>query len=189
MSDAGIAAVREVVFTKVVGRDAPFQYTIDVALKLVPVTVRVKSGPPETTVLGLMLVIVGTRAVIVKTTGSEVSGPGLTTVTSAWPGTTTSLEGIWASRVVPAVTTVVGRDEPFHCTTELGVKPVPVTVSVKPELPAGLELGTRRLITGFCAYTLPACRSPNPSATATNPLPIHEKYPSLVEIIGHISFR
>src|SRR2546430_1178191 len=43
---------------------------------------------------------------------------------------------------------VVGRLNPFHCTVDPLVKFVPLTMSVKAELPAGSKLGLMLLITG-----------------------------------------
>ena len=60
MSVAGIAAVSCVAETSVVVRSAPFQRTIDPAMKLVPFTVRVNAGPPAVAEVGFKLVVVGT---------------------------------------------------------------------------------------------------------------------------------
>ena len=47
-SVAGILAVRRVLFTKVVVRFPPFQRTMEPFTKLVPVTINVRAGSPET---------------------------------------------------------------------------------------------------------------------------------------------
>jgi hypothetical protein len=66
-----------------------------------------------------------------------------------------SLAGIAAERLVP-LTNVVVRGELFHRTTELGTKPVPLTVRVKPAPPAVAEFGLRLLTdgTGFGGVTV-----------------------------------
>ena len=72
--------------TKLVARGAAFQLTTELARNPVPLTVRVKPGPPATVELGLRLVITGVGEVIVKVAGVEVTGPGLVTVMEALPG-------------------------------------------------------------------------------------------------------
>ena len=67
----------------------PFQRTTELEMKLVPFTVRAKSGPPAVAEEGLKLVVVGTGlgAMIVKLWALEVPPPGvgLKTVTLAVP--------------------------------------------------------------------------------------------------------
>ncbi len=152
MSAAVIAAFRTVLLTKVVVRGCPFQLTIDVPVKPVPFTVNEKPGPPVTTVVGLMLVIVGITAVIVKVTELETTGgvPGLTTVTWAVPAVATREELIEALSVMALKKSVV-NEVPFHCMAEPLTNPVPETVSVKEAEPAATELGNRLLMTGVCA--------------------------------------
>src|SRR5476649_267319 len=60
MSVDGITAVTCVVDSTVVGRLALSSWTIEPAINPVPVTVKVKLGPPVTTLTGLIVVIVGT---------------------------------------------------------------------------------------------------------------------------------
>src|SRR5262245_44934928 len=60
MSEARICAVNCVALTKFVVRFAPSQRTTDPATKPVPLTVRVKLGPPSTIEVGLRLETVGT---------------------------------------------------------------------------------------------------------------------------------
>jgi hypothetical protein len=61
MSLAGISAVSLLRLPNVVARSAPFQRTTDSAVKLLPLTVRVKAGPPARAEVGLMLEILGVK--------------------------------------------------------------------------------------------------------------------------------
>ena len=60
MSPAGIVALRVVELTKDVVRLVPFQRTMELLMKLEPLTVSVKPGLPAVAELGVMLVRVGT---------------------------------------------------------------------------------------------------------------------------------
>jgi hypothetical protein len=71
----------------------------------------------------------------------------VSTVTWAVPALTTSLAGIVACNWALPLN-VVARLKPFHCTTELGVKLLPVTVRVKPVVPAPTRLGVSALTEG-----------------------------------------
>ena len=68
MSLAGMAADSWVVLTKVVLRLAPFHLTTEPATKLLPLTVRVKAGPPATAPPGESAVTAGTGFVLVTVT-------------------------------------------------------------------------------------------------------------------------
>ena len=90
ISDAGIAAVSWVEETKVVVRSRLFHRTFEVETKPVPVTVRVKAGPPAVAELGERVVMAGTglfAKVMVNVFAAEVPPPGvgLKTVTEAVP--------------------------------------------------------------------------------------------------------
>ena len=61
-----MAAVRLVELPKVVTFALPFQFTTDEALKLVPVTVKVKPVAPEAPVVGDIEAKVGTGLLMVK---------------------------------------------------------------------------------------------------------------------------
>jgi len=71
-------AVNCVLLTKVVIRFTPFQRTTDDKLKLLPLTVRVKAGPPAVALFGESEVSEGTGLLIVIVT---VAGP-LSTIPS-----------------------------------------------------------------------------------------------------------
>src|SRR6267143_1859986 len=133
----GITAVNCVGETYVVARAAPFHCTTELLTKFVPVTVSVNPGPPATAEVGLKLVIVGIGFRTVKVCGLDIPPPGggVNTVTVAVPATAMSAAEIAAVTCV-AETYVVARAAPFHCTTELEIKFVPVTVSVNCAAPA-----------------------------------------------------
>ena len=76
-------AVNCVLFTKFVGSGEPFHSTVPIESKPVPMTVRVKTGPPADTAFGLIEVIMG-GAMIVKVAPFEVC-PLSATVTVAAP--------------------------------------------------------------------------------------------------------
>ena len=74
-------------------------------------------------------------------------GAGVKTVTVALPKAAISFAEICAVIWV-LLTNVVGRLLPFHWTTEVGTKPVPVTVSVKVEPPTLALTGESALRVG-----------------------------------------
>lgn len=79
MSAAKIAAVNCVALTNCVVRGLPFQFTVEVAVKFVPLTVRGKAAPPATATLGLIEVVVGVGAItglIVNVAAGEEPPPG-----------------------------------------------------------------------------------------------------------------
>ena len=152
MSVARIAAVSWVVLTNVVVRSVPFHLTTELEIKFVPLTVRVKAVPPAVADVGLRLVVVGTGlsgTLIVKVWELEVPPPGvgLKTVTRAVPAVAMSAARIDAVTWV-ALTYVVVRFVPFHLTTELEMKFVPLTVRVKPDPPAVADEGLRLVVVG-----------------------------------------
>jgi hypothetical protein len=124
-------------------------------MKLLPVTVRVKAGPPAVAELGEMVVRVGTglfAGLMVKVWAEEVPPPGvgLKTVTLAVPWVAMS-EARIAAVSCEAETYVVVLSAPFQRTLEPEMKLLPVTVRVKADPPAVAELGLmlERLGTGL----------------------------------------
>ena len=91
----------------------------------------------------------GVSGSIVKLAGLELPPPGvgLLTVTEALPLCARSVAGTNAVNAVLAVY-VVGRALPFHITTEPAVKPCPLIVSWKTELPCGNDDGVREATCG-----------------------------------------
>lgn len=118
---------------------------------------------------------------IVKITLPDVPPPGagLKTDMLDVPAATISPDVITAV-IVEDDTNVVVRDDPFHCTVELPTKFVPVTVKVKSDPPAIVEVGEIETIvgTGFAAAVIVnvcALDMPPPGvgfATVTEAVPV-----------------
>jgi hypothetical protein len=149
MSLAGIVAVNRVALTNVVVRSEPPQRTTEFETKCVPLTVKLKSGPPADVLVGEMPVSVGARLVMVKVCGLEVPPPGvgLNTVTFTEAPAATSLAEIAAVNCV-ALTNVVVRSDPPQRTLELEMKFEPVTVKVNAGSPALAPVGDMEVRTG-----------------------------------------
>ena len=77
----------------------------------------------------------------------EVCPPGFTTLTCAVPAAAMSLAGIAAVTRV-ALTNVVVRAVPFHCTTDPETESLPFAVSVNAGPPAVALLGDRVVSAG-----------------------------------------
>ena len=137
MSLARMAAFNCMALTTVVFRAEPFHITAEVDTNFLPLTVSVKAAPPAVTLEGESEVIAGTGLLIVNVCAAEVPPPGegLNTTTDAVPAAEMSAALIAAVSFV-LLTKVVVRFEPFHCTTDVFTKFVPVTVSVKAGPPA-----------------------------------------------------
>ena len=156
-SAANMTAVKVVLETNVVEREEPFQFTTEFETKFVPFTVSVKSELPAVVEVGVIEVVVGTGFVIVKVSEFDVPPPGVgfTTVTETVPPAATSDARIVAVKVVLEMKLVV-RLKPPHSTCDDEMKPVPVSVSVKPELPAAVDVGEIAVSTGvgFCGVVI-----------------------------------
>lgn len=90
--DAGTVAVNCVGLMNVVASGAPFQFTTEPLIKLLPVTVSVKPAVPATAVVGLMAVAAGTGLLTMTVLIVNVDAPlvpppgaGVTTVTADVP--------------------------------------------------------------------------------------------------------
>ena len=68
-------------------------------------------------------------------------------MTTALPAVVKSLARIVAVSEV-GLSNTVARGAPFHCTTDPGTKFDPVTVSIKPGLPAAVEVELRAVAAG-----------------------------------------
>jgi hypothetical protein len=139
---AGTVAVNCVALTNVVESGVLLHCTIALEANPVPFTVSVNVGPPAVVVFGLTELVTGPAA-IVKVVPLEVVPPEVT-VTVAVPPVLIRPAGTEAVSCV-ALTNVVERGEPFHCTTAPDANPVPLTVSVNVGPPADVVLGLTEL--------------------------------------------
>src|ERR1043166_6676306 len=170
MSAAVMAAVSCVLLTKVVTRALPFHCTTELGTKPAPVTVSVKALPPVTAPLGASAPSAGAGLLMVNVTAPAVPPPGAgeNTVTEAVPALAMSV-AVMAVVSCVALTKVVARALPFHCTTEAATKPVPVTVSVKALPPAVAPLGPSApsVGAGLLMVNVSALEAPPPGAGET----------------------
>src|SRR5215475_8974070 len=113
---------------------------------------------------------VGAAGVIVNDSAPDCPPPGLgvKTVTDAVPATAMSAAPI-AARSCVALTYVVARSLPFHRTTELATKLLPVTVSVSAGPPAAALVGDRLLATGTGLPPAPTNRTASAAACCPDP--------------------
>jgi hypothetical protein len=163
MSLAKITAVNCVALTKVVARPLLFHCTTELETKLVPLTVRLKAGPPAAVLEGESKLAVGTGLLMVNVRALVVPPPGegFTTVTDAVPAVAMSPAGTEAVNCV-LLTWLVVSPVAFHCTVEVETNLVPVTVSVKAGPPAvalkgesKVAVGTGLLIVKVRAFDVP----------------------------------
>lgn len=104
---------------------------------------------PAVAEAGEIVEIAGAGTLIANDAPAEVPPPGagFKIVTVADAAEATSAAGIAAVSDV-ALTNVVARFVPFHCTVEVPVKPVPFTVSVNADAPAVAMAGESMPIAG-----------------------------------------
>jgi hypothetical protein len=147
MRVADTVAVSCVEETNVVVRAAPFQFTIEVDTKFMPLTVNVNCGSPAAAQVGLRELIDGV-ALIVNVAAPDVA-PHPPTVIEAVPGVAMRAAGTVAvSRVEE--TNVVTSGLPFQYTVSPWMKSLlgPFTVSVNCGPPAPVQVGLIELIVG-----------------------------------------
>ena len=147
-SVAGRIALSEVGLTRVVARVLPPTRTTELALKFVPVTFRVSTVLPASTLEGERLLAPGTGLFMVNVTINEGEAPGFLTVTNGVPAAAMALAGIAACNCV-ALTNADETTLELKVTTELAVKPFPVSVSVNAGPPAVVLAGTKPPTTGW----------------------------------------
>lgn len=150
ISAVGIAALNCMEETKVVTRSAPFHFTVEVLTKLLPLTVSVNSLPPGAAEEGLKELMAGDGLFTVKFNGGSESPPpgvGLKTVTVTLAPVAISAAVTAAVSCVTETKEVV-RSAPFHRTTEVPTKLVPLTVSVNASPPAVAEVGLIEVVVG-----------------------------------------
>src|ERR1041385_5583741 len=143
---AGTCAVNCVELMKAVASGWPFQTTCEPFTRFAPVTVSVNAGDPTVADEGLRLVIDG-PGVTVKVSAFVRTPSAVRTVTGAVPAAATRSADTCAVNCV-ALTNVVGRGLPFHCTVDPLARPVPVTVMVNAADPATADDGFRVVIDG-----------------------------------------
>lgn len=115
-----------------------------------PVMVSVKAPDPAPAEAGSIDAMDGVGLLVTANdTDAAVppAGAGFTTVTDAVPPAAISVAVIAAVSCV-ALTYVVVRELPFHCTTDDGTNPVPVTDSVNVADPAAADDGEIPVIAG-----------------------------------------
>jgi len=115
--EAGTVAVSCVDETNVVVSAVPFHFTLEIAAKFVPFTVKVNPRPPAVAQVGLSELMVG-GATIVNVTGFDAEPVEFLTVTGAVPAVAISAAGTIAVSWLDE-TKVVTRFAPFHLTTEV----------------------------------------------------------------------
>jgi hypothetical protein len=151
MREADTVAVSCVEETNVVVSAAPFQFTIEVEMKFVPLTVNVNCGSPAAAQVGLSELMVGT-ALIVNVTAPDVDAHPATVI-EAVPGVAMSEAGTVAVSFVEE-TNVVVSGLPFQFTAEPETKLLPFTVNVNCGPPAAVQLGLIELIVGVVAIVI-----------------------------------
>ena len=145
MRVADTVAVSCVEETYVVVSAAPFQFTIEVETKFMPLTVNVNCISPAEAQVGLSELMAGTAA-IVNVTVPEVA-PHPPTVIEAVPGVAMRSAVTMAVSFV-AETNVVASGLPFQFTVVLETKLLPFTVSVNCGPPAAVQVGLSELMVG-----------------------------------------
>jgi hypothetical protein len=147
MREAGTVAVSCVEDTNVVVSAAPFQFTIEVETKFMPLTVNVNCISPAEAQVGLSELMAGT-AVIVNVIPPDVA-PHPATVIEAVPAVAMSEAGTVAVSCFE-LTNVVTSGFPFQNTVSPWMKSLlgPLTVSVNCGPPAAVQVGLIELIVG-----------------------------------------
>jgi len=147
MRAADTVAVSCVEETNVVVSAAPFQFTIEVEMKFVPLTVNVNCGSPAAAQIGLSELMVGTAAMVSVTAPEVDAHPP--TVIEAVPGVAISEAGTMAVSCFE-LTNVVTRGLPFQYTVSPWMKALlgPFTVRVNCGPPAAMQVGLIELIVG-----------------------------------------
>jgi hypothetical protein len=145
----GTAADSDVLLLNVVTSAVPFQSTVEVLTKPLPVTESENPDWPAVKEFGEMDVSVGVGLLTVNVCAVDVppAGRGLNTVTEFEPAAVKSAAGTVAVRVVVFVKEVLSG-VPFQLTTELLTKFVPVSVIPVATAPTVAELGAMDVSAG-----------------------------------------
>jgi len=191
---AGTVAVSCIEETNVVVNAAPFQFTVEVETKFVPLTVNVNCISPAEAQVGLRELMAG-AALIVNVTAPDVS-PHPPTVIEAVPGVA------MRSVVTMAVsnfedTNVVTSGLPFQYTVSPWVKSLlgPLTISVNCGPPAPVQVGLIELIVGvvpivITKVALPVLQEPAPllALIVTLNVPVAVGVPEITPVLV-LTFR
>jgi hypothetical protein len=149
---AGTVALRAAALRRVVGRAAPFHFTVAPDRNPEPFTVRVKAAPPATAEAGVKVLIMGIGAITVNVCPLESVAAAVSTIETATDvGAVRAVPGMVADSDVEAAK-VVGRSDCVPATliriTSVGVKPKPDTVIGALALPAFADAGLIAVRTG-----------------------------------------
>ena len=148
-SAAAMDAVRRVALTKLVLRLAPFQRTVEPAMKFEPSTVRVKPALPAVALAGAIedssgngLLASGAVALIANVSTVELPPPGAGLKTDTWAGPAAAMSpAVMAAVNCVLLTKLVGRSAPFQRTVDALEKLPPLTVRENAAPPAAALVG------------------------------------------------
>lgn len=144
-----MVACNSVPLTNVVVSGAPFHVIVEVLTKPPPFTSTLVAPAPAVTVAGLTEAITGAGLFTENCVAADAPPPGegLTTVTLATEPSARLLAGTVALTLLADVY-VVASATPFHCATELEMKPVPEMARTVSFAPAVNEPGDIEEIAG-----------------------------------------
>src|SRR6266853_4868562 len=128
-------ACSEVELTKVVTRELPFTRTVDPCVKFIPLTFSVSALLPAGRLGGETVPPAGGGLFTTKVARNDMPTPGFVTMTTGLPARAMALAGMLANNCAE-LTYVVGSLFRLKLIMELGVKPVPTTVSMNAGSPA-----------------------------------------------------
>jgi hypothetical protein len=192
MRVADTVAVSCVEETNVVVSAAPLQFTIDVEMKFVPLTVNVNCESPAAAQVGLSEVMVG-AALIVSVAATDVDAHP-PTVIEAVPGVAMSEAGTVAVSCFE-LTNVVAKGLPFQYTVSPWMKSLlgPFTVRVNCGPPAAMQVGLIELIVGVVpivitkvAVALLQELAPLLAVMVTLVVPVPVGVPEITPVVGLI---
>src|SRR5262245_21966026 len=149
-SAAAICAVNWLALTNVVGRGAPFQFTMAPGTKSDPFTVSVNAARPTVAYSGVVVRIAGARFATTNSRLAELSGCGAPwrTAIMCVRAVARSLQLSETLSSLPEIRTV-GRSAPSQRTSAPGLNPTPNTLTVVLACPAGNRAGDTLSITGI----------------------------------------
>src|SRR5881227_1485368 len=126
----------------------------DVETKPLPLTVSVAPPSMVVTEVGERLVICGAGLLMVNVPAFELPPPGAGLFTTICPEPPSARSAaVRATCNCVELANVVTRSLWFHCAFEVGTKPVPVTVTLRPARPAVTVFCESEEITGAGLFT------------------------------------